>query len=419
MKTYKLIFIALLLIGLCVSSVSAATYLSQYDPYKRLSIHYNATPFTDDTGKTITNNGVTLNTTVKYLGAGSGNFSGLSNMTIPDSDDWYFADGNVTLGGWYYFTNNATPKSLELMAQVQDPNNVWSLYYTPSSHTTSFYSYAGGYQVYASTTAFVPMNNTWYQIYYQNSTLGTQKIYVNGVPQTLTTNTTGAFTNFAGALQIGSDFSQPAGDNYYRFQGLQDSVNIWNCVIPISELYPQIYEVGQTIPANPIFSGFSLFNAAGTAPHTTYLYDQSTNLTGSETFGWDLGDGNTSTEKNLYFTWNVTGEYTVNHSVSNGVTTSYSQANVTVGTPTPPVVAPVASFYGSPTTGNVPLSVFFTDVSSNTPTSWNWSFGDGLYSELQNPSHTYTRSGFKTVSLTATNSAGSNVTVRLKFVRVS
>jgi PKD repeat protein len=171
-------------------------------------------------------------------------------------------------------------------------------------------------------------------------------------------------------------------------------------------------------PPQPL-SSFSSFNTAGSAPFTTYLYDTSTNLMGSETFGWVLGDGNTSTAKNLYYTWNKTGEYTVNHSVSNGVTTSYSQTNVTVGTPTPPVVAPVASFYGSPTTGNVPLTVSFTDVSSNTPTSWFWEFGDGTNSTLQNPSHAYTRSGFRTVNLTATNSAGANITVRSKFVRVN
>jgi PKD repeat protein len=38
---------------------------------------------------------------------------------------------------------------------------------------------------------------------------------------------------------------------------------------------------------------------------------------------------------------------------------------------------------------------------------------------LQNPQHQYTNSGFRTVNLTAANSAGSNITVRLKFVRVS
>jgi PKD repeat protein len=169
-----------------------------------------------------------------------------------------------------------------------------------------------------------------------------------------------------------------------------------------------------------VHSAFSMFNAAGTAPHTTYLYDQSTNLTpGPVTYLTDFGDGNTSTSQNVFYTWNATGTYNVTHTVSNGLSSSTSFTTVTVGTPTPPVVAPVASFYGSPTTGNVPLTVSFTDVSSNTPTSWNWSFGDGAYSELQNPSHIYTRSGFRTVALTATNSAGSNVTTRLKFVKVS
>lgn len=171
---------------------------------------------------------------------------------------------------------------------------------------------------------------------------------------------------------------------------------------------------------NAATSAFSLFNAAGTAPHTTYLYDTSTNLTpGPVTYSTDMGDGNTSTEAAFYYTWNATGTYIVNHSVSNGLSTSYSEQTVTVGTPTPPVVAPVASFYGGPQTGGVPLKVFFTDVSSNTPTSWFWEFGDGTNSTEQNPDHTYTRSGFRTVNLTATNSAGSNITVRAKFVRVS
>lgn len=167
-------------------------------------------------------------------------------------------------------------------------------------------------------------------------------------------------------------------------------------------------------------SVLSLFNAAGTAPFTTYLYDTSTNLTpGPVTYYTSLGDGNTSTASAFYYTWNATGTYAVNHSVSNGLSTSWYNQTVTVGTPTPPVVAPVASFYGGPQTGGVPLRVSFTDVSSNTPTSWFWEFGDGTNSTSQNPEHVYSTSGFKTVALTATNSAGSNVTTRLKFVRVS
>ena len=167
---------------------------------------------------------------------------------------------------------------------------------------------------------------------------------------------------------------------------------------------------------------FSSFNTVGTAPFTTRLFDTSTNLnTGPYTYYTDFGDGNTSTEEALYYNWNITGTYDVKHCITDSVTTACNNktAYVTVGTPTPPVVAPVASFYGGPQTGNVPLTVFFTDVSSNTPTSWFWEFGDGTNSTDQNPTHQYTRSGFKNVALTATNSAGSNVTTRLKFVKVS
>jgi kumamolisin len=54
------------------------------------------------------------------------------------------------------------------------------------------------------------------------------------------------------------------------------------------------------------------------------------------------------------------------------------------------------------------LTASFTDSSTNSPTSWLWNFGDGTTSTLQNPTHKYTASGSYSVTLTATNSAGSN-----------
>ena len=163
---------------------------------------------------------------------------------------------------------------------------------------------------------------------------------------------------------------------------------------------------------------FSAWNTAGNAPHTTYLYDTSTNLNpGPYTYYWDFGDGNTSTEQNTYFTWNITGTYDINHCITDSVTTACNNrtAYVTVGTA---VVAPVASFYGGPQLGAPPLQVFFTDVSTNTPTGWNWSHGDGTYSIIQNPTHWYNKSGFYTVGLTASNGAGSNTSTQTNFVMV-
>ncbi|NIM51496.1 MAG: PKD domain-containing protein, partial [Gemmatimonadales bacterium] len=56
-----------------------------------------------------------------------------------------------------------------------------------------------------------------------------------------------------------------------------------------------------------------------------------------------------------------------------------------------------------PTTGTEPLTVSFTDLSTGSPTSWSWDFGDTGTDAVQNPSHTYTAAGSYTVSLTAYN----------------
>ena len=71
-------------------------------------------------------------------------------------------------------------------------------------------------------------------------------------------------------------------------------------------------------------------------------------------------------------------------------------------------VTPVAAFSANTTSGNSPLNVQFTDNSSNYPTSWLWDFGDETTSTEQNPTHTYTKPGNYTVTLTAINAAGNS-----------
>ena len=71
------------------------------------------------------------------------------------------------------------------------------------------------------------------------------------------------------------------------------------------------------------------------------------------------------------------------------------------------LLAPVSSFTVYPLYGTAPLTVDFYDASTNNPTSWNWSFGDGTYNNSQNPTHLYSDAGTYTVNLTATNAAGS------------
>ena len=79
---------------------------------------------------------------------------------------------------------------------------------------------------------------------------------------------------------------------------------------------------------------------------------------------------------------------------------------------------PVADFSGTPTTGAPPLTVYFTDLTTGSPTSWSWTFGDGGTSTAQNPSHQYTTANTSTVSLTATNAQGSDSETKNNYITV-
>ena len=79
---------------------------------------------------------------------------------------------------------------------------------------------------------------------------------------------------------------------------------------------------------------------------------------------------------------------------------------------------PSASFIGVPQANCPPVIVNFYDQSTGNPTSWYWDFGNGNSSTLQNPVATYFTPGTYTVSLTATNAAGSNTMTRTQYITV-
>jgi PKD repeat protein len=83
-----------------------------------------------------------------------------------------------------------------------------------------------------------------------------------------------------------------------------------------------------------------------------------------------------------------------------------------------PIPPPVADFSGAPTSGPAPLTVAFTDASTNNPTSWSWTFGDGGVSTAQHPSYTYTTPGTYNVSLTVFNGSGSDTITKVNYITV-
>ena len=84
----------------------------------------------------------------------------------------------------------------------------------------------------------------------------------------------------------------------------------------------------------------------------------------------------------------------------------------------PPTLPPVADFSTDVSAGNAPLTVQFTDASTDA-TDWSWRFGDGATSTVQSPSHTYTAAGTYDVTLTASNAQGSDGVTRTGLITVT
>jgi PKD repeat protein len=165
-----------------------------------------------------------------------------------------------------------------------------------------------------------------------------------------------------------------------------------------------------TVPV-PAFSGTP---TSGTAPLTVQFTDTST---GSPTnWTWDFGDGNTSTLEDPGYTYVSNGTYDIQLTATNaaGSNITTQTGYIIVGD-----TVPVAGFLASSTTGTAPLIVEFTDTSSGSPASWTWDFGDGTTGSDENPSHTYSSEGTYSVSLIASNTAGSNTSVQSDYITVS
>lgn len=131
---------------------------------------------------------------------------------------------------------------------------------------------------------------------------------------------------------------------------------------------------------------------------------------------WDFGDGSAhSTEQNPLHIYTEEGEYTVTLIATNvdGSDTETKTEYITV-TPVPEV--PVAAFSSDVQIGECPVPVAFTDASLNQPTTRWRDFGDGHYSNLQNPTHTYYLPGTYTVSLKVTNKSGVDTEEKVDYL---
>jgi gliding motility-associated-like protein len=107
-----------------------------------------------------------------------------------------------------------------------------------------------------------------------------------------------------------------------------------------------------------------------------------------QSYFWDFGDGATSTAKDPTHLYGGPGDYTVTLVIQLSPTCfDSSSQNVSVH-PNIIVNADV-----TPPPYCVGAEIQFTDNSIGNPGQWNWSFGDGATSNVQDPSHAYQSEG--------------------------
>jgi gliding motility-associated-like protein len=128
---------------------------------------------------------------------------------------------------------------------------------------------------------------------------------------------------------------------------------------------------------------------------------------------WNFGDGNSQAGVNATHAYAAPGTYQVK------LVNQYATCNDSITRSIRVLAKPTANFNGTNIIGcKPPLTVNFNDLSTGA-ISWQWSFGNGNTSTLQNPTHTYTNFGQYDITLVVTNASGCTDTLRRpQYVRI-
>ena len=118
---------------------------------------------------------------------------------------------------------------------------------------------------------------------------------------------------------------------------------------------------------------------------------------------WDFGDGTTSSVKDPSHIFNKTGTYKVKLSLESkiGCASLVFEKNISV-------IDPLNPNFETQSPLCLNNSLKFADLTTSTDgfSSWQWDFGDGGISSIQNPNHSFTKSGNYNVKLTLTSITG-------------
>ncbi|WP_295883582.1 PKD domain-containing protein [uncultured Thiohalocapsa sp.] len=163
----------------------------------------------------------------------------------------------------------------------------------------------------------------------------------------------------------------------------------------------------------PPIADFTASSSTGPAPLIVTFKDSSAGAV--DTYGWDFGDGNTSTGQTAVHAYRDAGVYTVDLTVTGpGGSSNETKPDLVSVLPSPPT----ADFTAGTTFGPAPFAVHFSDASTGDITTYHWNFGDGATSAARDPVHTYNDPGTFDVELTVTGPGGNDTLTRPDYVEI-
>jgi kumamolisin len=171
-------------------------------------------------------------------------------------------------------------------------------------------------------------------------------------------------------------------------------------------------------PPKPVVS-FTATPTTGFWPLQVTFTDTSQNS--PKSWVWDFGDSSTTSKtQNPVHIYKRAGVYNVKLIATNesGSNTLIRHKLIVVKPTITPNLVPIAHFNANLSIGAAPLTVQFTDASTNKPTQWLWEFGSAAVSTVKNPMLTYINPGIYTVTLTVKNSYGSDTETKTGFIHV-
>jgi PKD repeat protein len=219
----------------------------------------------------------------------------------------------------------------------------------------------------------------------------------------VTVNFTNTSTN---AVSYSWDFGNGTNATTTNGQVSYDTIGIYTVVLTATSssgcVDTAVY-VYNVYPAPT--ASFSLSGNAGCAPYTVSFTNNSVD---GVTYYWSFGDGDTSMMSNPSHTYEIPGTYNVTLIVSGGGicndTLELTSAVTVFQTP----VADFTSDYFNITDPDGQIQ--FTNLSTGA-TTYDWSFGDGNTSTLENPINNYLENGEFDVTLIAYSGAGCSDTI--------